>query len=84
MNITVNTFGDQFFWGCRVYELGTGPAPIKRVELTAAKLAMAIKSAVNDESINRKANELEHQIGAEDGVGTEAELIETFIRKRHF
>jgi sterol 3beta-glucosyltransferase len=34
---------DQFAWGRRVYELGVGSKPIPRKNLTAEKLADAIK-----------------------------------------
>lgn len=50
-NVVVPSFGDQFFWGQRVQELGVGPKPIPRNKLTTAKLAGAIQQAVSDEAI---------------------------------
>jgi sterol 3beta-glucosyltransferase len=82
--VVVPLFGDQFFWGWRVQELGAGPKPIPRNELTVAKLAGAIQQAVGDEAIRRKAAQLGQQIRAEDGVGSAVRLIDTFVRQRHF
>jgi UDP:flavonoid glycosyltransferase YjiC (YdhE family) len=79
-SVVVPWFGDQFFWGWRVQELGVGPKPIPRKKLTAAKLAGAIQQAVSDEVIKRKAAQLGQRILAEDGVGTAVRLIETFAR----
>jgi UDP:flavonoid glycosyltransferase YjiC (YdhE family) len=82
--VVVPSFGDQFFWGWRVGELGAGPKPISRNRLTAAKLADAIQQAVGDEAIRRKAAQLGRQIRAEDGVGTAVRLIEAFARQGRF
>jgi sterol 3beta-glucosyltransferase len=83
-SVVVPLFGDQFFWGWRVQELGAGPKPIPRNELTAARLAGAIRQAVGDEVMKRKAAELGRQIRAEDGVGSAVRLIDTFARQGHF
>jgi sterol 3beta-glucosyltransferase len=83
-SVVVPWFGDQFFWGWRVQELGAGPKSISRNKLTTAKLAGAIQQAVSDETIKRKAAQLGRQIGAEDGVGTAVRLIEAFAREGHF
>lgn len=83
-SVVVPWFGDQFFWAWRVRELGAGPAPIPRKELTAAKLAAAIRQAVDDESIKHQATHLSQQICTEDGVGSAVRLIDTFARQRHF
>lgn len=61
--------GDQSFWGWRVAALGAGPQPISQWRLTAARLAEAIRSAVNDEHIRQRAASLGTTIRSEDGVG---------------
>jgi sterol 3beta-glucosyltransferase len=83
-SVVVPWFGDQFFWGWRVQELGTGPKPISRNKLTTVKLAGAIQQAVSDEAIKHKAAQLGRRIRAEDGVGTAVRLIEAFAREGHF
>jgi sterol 3beta-glucosyltransferase len=83
-SVVVPSFGDQFFWGWRVGELGVGPKPIPRVKLTAAKLAGAIRQAVSDEGMRGKAAQVGRQIDAEDGVGNAVALIEAFAREGSF
>jgi UDP:flavonoid glycosyltransferase YjiC (YdhE family) len=79
-SVVVPWFGDQFFWGWRVQELGIGPKPIFRKKLTCAKLASAITQAVSDQVIKRNAAQLSQRIRAEDGIGNAVRLIETFGR----
>jgi sterol 3beta-glucosyltransferase len=83
-SVIVPSFGDQFFWGWRVQELGAGPKPIPRNKLTVNKLAEAIQQVVNDEAIKHKAARLGQQIRAEDGVGSAVRLIDVFARQGHF
>jgi sterol 3beta-glucosyltransferase len=83
-SVVVPWFGDQFFWGWRVGELGAGPKPISRNKLTSANLAGAIQQAVSDEAIKRKAAQLGQQVRREDGVRTAVKLIEAFTRAGHF
>lgn len=79
-SVIVPSFGDQFFWGWRVQQLGAGPKAIPRTKLTAAGLAAAIQQAVSDRGMRTKAAELGKKIRAEDGVGTAASLVEAFAR----
>jgi sterol 3beta-glucosyltransferase len=60
---------DQPFWARRVKALGAGPDPIPRKRLTASRLAHAMRVAVMDESIRKRAAVLGQTIRAEDGVG---------------
>ena len=78
--VTVPFFGDQFFWGWRVQELGAGPRWIPRKRLTADRLATAIHRAVDDESIRRRAKTIGERIRSEDGLGQAVSLIEKFAR----
>jgi len=69
-------FGDQPFWGHRVYELGVGPKPIPRQRLTVESLAEAIHAAVSDAAIRKNAAHLGKLIRAEDGVARAVAIIE--------
>jgi sterol 3beta-glucosyltransferase len=68
-------FGDQPFWGRRVAELGVGPAPIPFRYLTPEKLADAIRCAVTDPEMHRRAAKLGTRIREDNGVGRAVELI---------
>ncbi len=67
--------GDQPFWGRRIAALGVGPSPISQRQLTAERLADAIKTAVSDQGISRRAAALGAAIRAEDGVGNAIAVI---------
>lgn len=69
-------FGDQPFWGHRVYALGVGPQPITRRHLTVHNLAEAIQRAVTDSSMQRKAAQLGERIRAENGIARAVAVIE--------
>ncbi|MEW6403521.1 MAG: glycosyltransferase [Chloroflexota bacterium] len=83
-SVVIPLFGDQFFWGWWVEDLGVGPKPVPRNRLTTARLAGAIQQAVGNETIKLKAERLGRQIRAEDGVGNAVRLIEAFVRDGHF
>jgi len=42
-------FGDQFFWGDRIYQRGLGPVPIPISELSLENLTNAIKFMLQPE-----------------------------------
>lgn len=63
-------FGDQPFWGQRVFELGAGPRPIPQKQVTAVALAAAITEMVHNQIMQSRAAELGRKIQAEDGVAT--------------
>jgi sterol 3beta-glucosyltransferase len=69
-------FGDQPFWGRVVHERGLGPRPISQSELSAPRLAAAIREAVEDGEMRRRAAAVGEQIRGEDGVGAAIGLIE--------
>jgi len=77
--IIVPHFIDQPFWGQRVADLGAGPQPIPRKQLTAERLADAINIAVTDEKMRRRAADLGEIIRAEDGVARAVEVINSHI-----
>jgi UDP:flavonoid glycosyltransferase YjiC (YdhE family) len=68
--------GDQPLWARRVVELGVGPRPIPRRQLTAERLAAAITSAVTDAGLRARAAALGERIRAEDGVGRAIQVVE--------
>ncbi len=71
-------FGDQPFWGRRVAELRVGPDPIPQKRLSVENLVGAIRLAVGDQAMHRRAEELSQQIRAEDGIGRAVELVDRF------
>jgi sterol 3beta-glucosyltransferase len=75
-SIVVPFMGDQPFWGRRVAALGVGPAPIARRQLTAERLAQAIRQAVSDRGMRQRAAVLGQSIDAEDGVAQAVSLVQ--------
>jgi sterol 3beta-glucosyltransferase len=69
-------FGDQPFWGQRVYELGVGPKPIPRHRLTVDRLAESIRYAVSDPVMQEKAACLGKSIQGENGIACAVEILE--------
>lgn len=73
-------FGDQPYWGQRIFELGVGPKPIPKKQLDSEKLSNAISIAVRDIEIRERAAELGSKIRQEDGVTEAVQVLEqTFI-----
>jgi sterol 3beta-glucosyltransferase len=68
--------GDQPLWAQRVAELGVGPRPIRRPQLTAERLAAAVAHAVTDKEMRARAATLGERIRAEDGVARAIGVIE--------
>jgi sterol 3beta-glucosyltransferase len=81
-NVVFPYFSDQPFWARRVSALGVGPAAIPGKELTADRLAAAIKSAINDPSIRQRAFALGENIRAENGVQKAVEAIARYLENR--
>ncbi|MFN8442182.1 MAG: glycosyltransferase [Caldilineaceae bacterium] len=75
-SIIIPFFGDQPFWGKRIADLGVGPQPIPRKQLTAEKLAQAIDRALTDQTMRQRAAELGSKIQAENGVANAVAAIE--------
>lgn len=69
-------FGDQPFWGQRVYALGVGPSPIPRRHLTVNNLAEAIQCAVTNKTMQKNAADLGERIRAENGITQAVTVIE--------
>ncbi len=70
-------FGDQPFWGERVRQLKVGPAPIPQKQLTAAKLAHALRLICYNETFQHNARQLATQLQEEQGNQRAADFLET-------
>jgi UDP:flavonoid glycosyltransferase YjiC (YdhE family) len=78
-SIIIPFMADQPFWGHRVFELGVGPRPIPRKELSVDRLAHAIHEAVGSQAMRRRAADLGRRIRAEDGVGEAIDIIHRYV-----
>jgi vancomycin aglycone glucosyltransferase len=56
--IVVSHIFDQVYWGERVAALGAGPPQIPRMQLTAERLAAALREVLENEVIQERAREL--------------------------
>lgn len=70
---------DQFSWARRVHELGVAPAPLRRRDLSAARLGAAIIEATSDHGIRARAAALGERIRAEDGVEAAVRFFEQTV-----
>jgi sterol 3beta-glucosyltransferase len=66
---------DQPFWGHRVAQLGIGPRPIARRQLSRRRLAEALHQAVNDQGLRQRAAHLGQLVRAEQGVHNAVALL---------
>jgi sterol 3beta-glucosyltransferase len=78
-SVIVPFFGDQPFWGQRVYSLGLGNKPIPQKKLRANSLATAIKDAISNPDALKKAEEISKRIHHEDGIGNAVTIIEEIM-----
>ncbi len=78
-NIVIPHFGDQYYWGRRVAELGVGPDPIERKKLSAERLAAALSTTLHDSGMREQAASLGAKISAEDGVSRAVQVIRKYI-----
>ncbi|KAG6108678.1 hypothetical protein E4U13_006331 [Claviceps humidiphila] len=69
--LVVPFFGDQLFWGAMVAKANAGPEPILYKDLTAEKLAEAIKICLESNTLERAAelgNKIRKEAGADVGA----------------
>jgi UDP:flavonoid glycosyltransferase YjiC (YdhE family) len=78
-NIIIPHMVDQPYWGRRVRALGVGPDPLPRHRLTATALAGAIRKAVSDEAMQRRASILAARIRGEDGLASAVAVVEGIV-----
>ncbi len=78
-SLVVAFMADQPFWGQRVFELGCGPQPILRKQLTIERLTTALERAVKDPRIHDRAAEIGRTLQSEDGVAQASAFIERTV-----
>jgi UDP:flavonoid glycosyltransferase YjiC (YdhE family) len=77
-SVVVPMFGDQPFWGKRLFDLGAAAPPIPARRLSADLLASAIRLTGND-GMRRRAAALADRIRGEDGIGRAIEAIQRHL-----
>jgi sterol 3beta-glucosyltransferase len=70
---------DQPFWGARVKALGLGPEPIPQKQLTAERLARALRIAVTDGEMRQRARTCGEAIRAEAGLGNAVQIVRRYF-----
>lgn len=75
--VPVPHISDQFFWAAELERLGVAPRPVKRKRLTARALAAAVRQALDDRAMTRRAGELGAAMAREDGVSQAVRLIQS-------
>jgi sterol 3beta-glucosyltransferase len=75
-SIVVAFFADQPFWGRRIFELGCGPRPLLRKQLTTDRLAEAIEQALTNRAMKDRAAKIGQQIQSEAGIVRAVQLVE--------
>jgi sterol 3beta-glucosyltransferase len=73
---------DQVFWADRMHRLGVAPAPILQRKLTAARLAAAIRAALDEPEMARRASDLAERVRSEDGPAEAVRVVES-VRRAH-
>ncbi|MEW5956997.1 MAG: glycosyltransferase, partial [Chloroflexota bacterium] len=73
--IIVPFFGDQHLWAWRVAQLRAGPRPIPRKQLSAERLAAAIKETNDSKEIRSCVATLGQRIRSEDGVAEAVRVL---------
>jgi sterol 3beta-glucosyltransferase len=70
---------DQFFWAKRVRELGLGPEPIPRRNLTAKRLGAALQELTGDFESRNRAQVFGQALREEDGVAQAVAVLRQFV-----
>ena len=74
-SIVVEHVTDQAFWGGVLHRAGLAPPMLHRRTVTAAKLARAIRAALDSPSMREAASRIGESMRQEDGVTRAIELI---------
>jgi sterol 3beta-glucosyltransferase len=80
-SVVVPIFGDQPFWGQRIFDSGVAARPIPAKRLTAEALADAIRQT-KDPEMRHRAKELGQRIRREDGVARAVDVITRHLGQR--
>lgn len=78
-SVTIPSFGELYFWGQRIADLGAGVAPIPKRQLSVKVLAEAIEAVTSDRSICESAASIGEKIRAEDGVARAVEVLHSYF-----
>jgi len=78
-SIVVPFAADQPFWAQQVYKLGVAPKPIRRRALNEKRLSSALRIAINDKYLRKKAYELGCSIRGENGVAVAIDIIHQYL-----
>ncbi|HQX02333.1 MAG TPA: glycosyltransferase [Anaerolineales bacterium] len=81
-SVIIPFFGDQPFWGQRIADLGVGSKPIPRKQLTAERLANAIREVVTNEDMRQRAAKLGKQIQTENGIESAVEIFNKLEKRK--
>ncbi|MEU3573251.1 glycosyltransferase [Kitasatospora sp. NPDC036755] len=74
-SVPVPVTADQPFWADRLTRLGAATAPVRFAELTADRLAEAIRQAVEEQRLRARAQGVARAMAGEDGAGRVAEVV---------
>jgi len=75
-SLAVAFMADQPFWGRRIFELGCGPRPLLRKQLTVDQLVTAVEQALTDQAMQQRAAQFGQRIRSEDGIVRAVHLFE--------
>jgi UDP:flavonoid glycosyltransferase YjiC (YdhE family) len=75
-SVVIEHFGDQAFFARELQSLGVAPKVLHRRNITATKLARAIRIVLDSPDMRKKAEELSGLMRKENGVKKAVELIE--------
>jgi sterol 3beta-glucosyltransferase len=73
-------FGDQPYWGHRVFKNGAGPYPILRRNVTEEALSDAMKKLVAEPAYKEGAKRIAALMANEDGAKTTAAKVQSYLR----
>jgi sterol 3beta-glucosyltransferase len=76
--VIVSFFGDQYFWGDRVTDLGVGKT-IRIQNLTMENLCEALVAVSTDQVMQSKAAAIGKKLQSEDGVKTAIEDFHHYL-----
>jgi UDP:flavonoid glycosyltransferase YjiC (YdhE family) len=80
-SIVVEHASDQPLWGSVLQRAGIAPRMLHRRSATPRKLAQAIRTALQDSAMNRKAKRISKKMNQENGVKRAVALIHRAIQK---
>jgi sterol 3beta-glucosyltransferase len=81
-SVAVPFFADHFFCGMRLHDIGTGPAPIPRKQLTVDTLSDAIIAMISDNSLMTNVRRIQKKMEAEDGITNAVNIVAQHLEGR--